>query len=1440
MLRLMSVLLIFLALHSTLLFAEEPPRPSLTDKVSGHWGEDAVGFRWEENDSRDGRWNETEIGPFLGSVLAIDGQVIPRSLSIKVPDTAPPVSLNYDLTGLQLRGVWSGGFLQFDPTRFGLINPPSMKGELQFSLPPGPAWGTSVVKYRGLHKHQSRVVLDYTVDQVAVLESASVETLNEKSYLVRRWEIAPATHELRAVVGSPGMSVSLRTAEERQILESTPGAPATLRILPHDTPLVVELLYPLTAPLEKNTAPSPLPLSDLTRPGPALWKAEIATHGRRAPSEDAPYVIDTIQLPFRNPWNALFFVSGHDFFSQPGRGALCTAHGDVWLFEGVDRDLKNVSWRRFATGLFQPLGLKIVDDKIYVTCRDQIVRLHDDNADGEADFYECFFDGYKTSPNGHDYVTCLETDSQGNFLFVSPFGVHRVTPDGKQQEIIATGLRNPNGMSVGPGDFITVAPQEGTWTPASAIFEVRPGMHFGYEGTQVTPTRPLGYDPPLCWIPRRMDNSTGGQVWVTSDRWGPLTGQLFNLSFGQCRMQLALVEMLQDPLPTHWPALVTDATTAPVGPASLNPHRLSRQGGLLSFPLTFDSGIMRGRFSPHDGQMYLSGLRGWSTAAVKDGSLQRVRYTGKPVRLPLAVHSFQNGIALTFSTPLDPETASDPGNYFVEQWNYHFSEKYGSPELRPSAPKVQGRDEVLVKSATLLDPATVFLELDDLRPVMQLAVQYALTAADGVTFRDTYYHTLQEIPRRIIDPSRLTPVPAKSSSQEQLEARLKRGVIWRFQSASPAATGSDTRVARMLALSNDSQAGLSPFLPDGHCRASAEGFLQIPLKGSYTFEVRGSGNVRLRIGNDEVLAGEGIDLSQLFRRTIQLRKGYNRFELNYEPLPNTPPSLQVWWSGDDFSPEPIQPASLYHVSDDPHLLEMSHLRTGRELFGSLNCRRCHPASSQQTVSLPEWNLETPDLREVNRRLTPEWLSAWIADPHSIRPQATMPRLLDPVAPETPEQIRDLVAYLTSLSPSLASPSGEETEELRSAGETHFENLGCISCHTFTPPDQSDPWNRLSLHFTKAKFSPPGLKAFILAPHEHYPSNRMPDFSLSEKEAEELTAWVRHNSRGEFPSFSTVRQADPANGARLFQEAGCATCHNHGLKESPPLQFPALATLTPSRNGCLAPDPPTTIPHYALTDSDRNALLRFLEAGRTSLDIDPPAEQADRLLLRFNCAACHDRDGSPSPRLEIIADEGSGKPHDPLPNLTWAGEKFQPEWTTRFLAGKLDYRPRPWLTARMPLFARETSHLPLGFAAQHGLTSNSNPSRSTLNTSSLSTRDTPTETELIEIGRKLTLAGGLDCRQCHGVGSVQPRGDSRTKIALGINFSHVRERLNADHYQRFVLDPGRYDANSRMPRLAADGRTTKINFIFEGDARRQFDAIWRYIRNFDTSTSPASE
>ena len=58
------------------------------------------------------------------------------------------------------------------------------------------------------------------------------------------------------------------------------------------------------------------------------------------------------------------------------------------------------------------------------------------------------------------------------------------------------------------------------------------------------------------------------------------------------------------------------------------------------------------------------------------------------------------------------------------------------------------------------------------------------------------------------------------------------------------------------------------------------------------------------------------------------------------------------------------------------------------------------------------------------------------------------------------------------------------------------------------------------------------------------------------------------------------------------------------------------------------------------------------------------------------------------------------------------------------------------------------------------------------------------------------------------------------------------RYSAMPVGRFVLDPPRYDIGTRMPKFVTDGRITKVNHIYDGDARQQFDAIWWYLQSLE--------
>jgi hypothetical protein len=393
--------------------------------------------------------------------------------------------------------------------------------------------------------------------------------------------------------------------------------------------------------------------------------------------------------------------------------------------------LKNVKWKRFAAGLFDPLGLKIRGDEIYVLERHQITRLHDLNGDGEADFYENFNNDAGVSPSYHAFAMDLQTDSAGNFYYtragqrvdeIYPLngGMVRVSADGTKAELIAHGLRAANGMSIGPRNEITCSDNQGNWIPSGRLNLIQTGKFYGYvPHAHGLPTN--SFEPPLCWIPQSIDNSGGGQVWVTSDKWpAALTNHLLHTSYGMASLFDVLWETVD-------------------GVA---------QGGAVKFPLKFDSGVQRARFHPRDGQLYVAGLKGWQTKGLKDGALQRVRYTGKPLHMPNELHVRRNGIEIGFSDALERAAAEDLQNYSLEQWNYRWTEKYGSDDYSVANPEKKGHDTVELRAAKLLpDGKHLFLELTDLKPVMQMKIKFALKAADGAPVEWEVYNTINRVPR---------------------------------------------------------------------------------------------------------------------------------------------------------------------------------------------------------------------------------------------------------------------------------------------------------------------------------------------------------------------------------------------------------------------------------------------------------------------------------------------------------------------------------------------------------------------------------------------------------------------------------------------------------------------------------------------------------------------
>ena len=158
------------------------------------------------------------------------------------------------------------------------------------------------------------------------------------------------------------------------------------------------------------------------------------------------------------------------------------------------------------------------------------------------------------------------------------------------------------------------------------------------------------------------------------------------------------------------------------------PHEIvggKMQGGMVALPVPpSPTGIMRGRFSPTDGQLYTCGLYGWAGDRTQPGGFYRIRATGKPMYVPVGLHAKKGGMAITFTGPLDRKTATDPRNYGARMWSLRRTVNYGSEHVDEHATPIQ--------SARLSnDGRTVLLEMPEIRPTWCMEVTYAIRAASG-------------------------------------------------------------------------------------------------------------------------------------------------------------------------------------------------------------------------------------------------------------------------------------------------------------------------------------------------------------------------------------------------------------------------------------------------------------------------------------------------------------------------------------------------------------------------------------------------------------------------------------------------------------------------------------------------------------------------------------
>ena len=428
-------------------------------------------------------------------------------------------------------------------------------------------------------------------------------------------------------------------------------------------------------------------------------------------------------------------VAGLDFMSD-GSMVITTwdSLGAVYRLSNLNQDDPNqIKVKKIANGLAEPLGLKVVDDEIYVMQKQELTRLIDHNGDGIIDEYQNVCNGWKVSANFHEFGFGLV--HKDGYLYgalataINPGGastkpqiedrgkVIKVNIKDGSFEFIAHGMRTPNGIGIGVDDQIFNADNQGDWLPASKVVHIQEGAFYGSRSVDFEGTEALKATLPAIWMPQ--------------DEIGNSPAQPAKIDIGPYKNQL----------------LISEVTNGGVKRAFLEKVNGQYQGALFRFTQGIEAGVNRLMWGP-DGQLYMGciGVNGnWGhyvNGKMGQFGLQRLKYNEKSTFEMLAVRAKSNGMEIEFTEPLQEGDGVTADSYVVEQWWYKPTENYGGPKMDEETLNV-------LSVHVSKDRKKVFLELDGMKKehmiYIRLKDHFISTQNHGLWTTECWY-TLNNIP----------------------------------------------------------------------------------------------------------------------------------------------------------------------------------------------------------------------------------------------------------------------------------------------------------------------------------------------------------------------------------------------------------------------------------------------------------------------------------------------------------------------------------------------------------------------------------------------------------------------------------------------------------------------------------------------------------------------
>jgi hypothetical protein len=406
--------------------------------------------------------------------------------------------------------------------------------------------------------------------------------------------------------------------------------------------------------------------------------------------------------------------------------------------------------RHLARNLAEPMGLAVAEGRIFVTEKNEATELIDEDGDGFFETYRCVSHEWPCTMDYHEYLFGAVV-KEGQLYFSSSVAmgqrgtdnrqaylrgsVVKVDVDTGETEIVAGGLRTPDGMGVGPGGSILITDNQGEWLPGNKLIHLQPEAFYQFRSRQ--PWHPFDREqatPPAVWLPQGEIAASPTQPILMPESWGPYAGQVL---FG-------------------------DATFGGLQRAFLEEVEGVVQGAAFPFSQGFRHLFHRFVFT-EGGELYAGGIaRGSDQEFIhRVSGLTRIRYTGKDVFEPLAVRVKSNGLEIEFSQPLEAGSGWNPAGYHVAQWGYQSTQTYGGNKIRHRLAEV--------RSATVsADGRRVFLELPGMKEgeVVHVRLPHDMPSASGqALWAGEFWYTVNRIPQGQLGRVEPPPVGALAHSR---------------------------------------------------------------------------------------------------------------------------------------------------------------------------------------------------------------------------------------------------------------------------------------------------------------------------------------------------------------------------------------------------------------------------------------------------------------------------------------------------------------------------------------------------------------------------------------------------------------------------------------------------------------------------------------------------